>query len=157
MAEKLHHYQVALEWQGNLGVGTRDYRSYTREFVVNGAAGKTLNGSADPAFLGKESCWNPEELLLASISACHQLWYLHLCADAGLCVVKYSDKPVATMNEKSGKFVSAELRPEVTLKEGDDAELALSLHELAHSKCYIANSLAFAISINATFHHQPSA
>ncbi|MCX8957648.1 OsmC family protein [Erwinia psidii] len=156
MAEKLHHYQVALEWQGNLGVGTRDYRSYAREFTVNGAAGKTLNGSADPAFLGKETCWNPEELLLASISACHQLWYLHLCADAGLCVVKYSDNPVATMDEKSGKFISAELRPAVTLTPEGDPALAQSLHELAHSKCYIANSLAFDISIKGSVSNTPA-
>ncbi|MBP2845685.1 OsmC family protein [Dickeya oryzae] len=147
MAEKFHHYQIMLEWQGNLGVGTRDYRSYGREFTVNGASGKTLNGSADPAFLGDAVCWNPEELLLASISACHQLWYLHLCADAGLCVVKYIDNPVATMDEKNGKFISAELRPEVTLTTEGDTELAVTLHELAHSKCYIANSLAFGITI----------
>ncbi|KTS26630.1 OsmC family protein [Pantoea stewartii] len=147
MAEKLHNYQVTLEWQGNLGVGTRDYRSYSREFVVKGQTGKTLTGSADPAFLGQESQWNPEELLLASISACHQLWYLHLCADAGVCVVEYSDNPVATMDEKSSKFISAQLRPRVMLTPKSDSELALSLHELAHTKCYIANSLAFEISV----------
>ncbi|OSM94389.1 peroxiredoxin [Lonsdalea populi] len=157
MAEKLHHYQVVLEWQGNLGVGTRDYRSYAREFTVKGKAGKTLAGSADPAFLGQESSWNPEELLLASISACHQLWYLHLCADAGLCVMKYSDNPVATMDENSGRFVSAQLRPEVTLAPESDPEFALSLHELAHSKCYIANSLAFAISVKPAVSTMPPA
>jgi len=148
MAEKLHHYQVTLVWQGNLGVGTRDYRSYSREFIVKGQTDKTLTGSADPAFLGQESQWNPEELLLASISACHQLWYLHLCADAGVCVVEYSDSPIATMDEKSSKFISAQLRPSVMLTSGSDPDLAISLHELAHKKCYIANSLAFAISVN---------
>lgn len=150
MNNKLHKYEIELEWKGNLGVGTQDYKSYAREFNVSGVADKKIFGSADPAFRGKENYWNPEELLVASISACHQLWYLHLCADAGLCVISYTDNPTATMDGRLGKFVSIELKPVVTLSPNADAELAKDLHTLAHEKCYIAKSLNFEVKIESS-------
>ena len=46
-----------------------------------------IAGSADPAFRGDRTRYNPEDLLVASLAACHMLWYLHLAADAGVVVV----------------------------------------------------------------------
>jgi organic hydroperoxide reductase OsmC/OhrA len=117
-------------------------------------AGKALIlGSSDPAFRGDGTRWNPEELLVASLSSCHQLWYLHLCADAGVVVVAYVDEAVGVMEEASdggGQFVSVTLRPRVVIASGGDLEKAHSLHEAAHEKCFIARSVQFPVNCEAT-------
>ena len=107
-----------------------------------------LPGSSDPAFRGDPARWNPEELLVASLSTCHMLWYLHLCADAGVVVTDYVDRAEGIMIEpKAGvaKFERVILRPLVTLAPGADRERARALHEQAHKRCYIANSVNFAV------------
>ena len=86
MTEGRHSYAVTVSWTGNKGQGTTHYRAYDRSYRIDAAGKPTLTGSADPAFLGDTACWNPEDLLVAALAACHQLWYLHLCADAGVVV-----------------------------------------------------------------------
>jgi organic hydroperoxide reductase OsmC/OhrA len=75
-----HTYEVVVDWNGNHGTGTSDYRAYGREHTISVGAKPPIPGSSDSAFRGDPARWNPEELLVASLSACHQLWYLHLCA-----------------------------------------------------------------------------
>ncbi|MYM84016.1 OsmC family peroxiredoxin [Duganella sp. FT50W] len=137
-----HHYKLNVTWTGNRGSGTSGYRDYERDHLI-GAPGKTaIAGSSDPAFRGDATRWNPEELLLASACACHQLWYLHLCADAGIVVTAYEDEAEGDMRDE--RFERIALRPRVTIAAGDRA-LALQLHHTAHQKCYIANSVNFPI------------
>jgi organic hydroperoxide reductase OsmC/OhrA len=149
MAQHQHTYTVAVEWTGNLGSGTSGYRDYGREHTI-GAAGKAdIAGSSDPAFRGNAERWNPEDLLVAAASACHQLWYLHLCADAGVRVLRYVDHAVGTMADPpggQGRFTRIVLHPRVVIRAGDDRELALRLHRDAHARCYIANSVNFEIA-----------
>ncbi|RUT66546.1 peroxiredoxin [Morganella morganii] len=145
MSKHLHHYQVELVWTGNRGAGTSGYNAYGREYDIKGSEGKLLKGSADPQFLGDPGCWNPEEMLLASLSACHQLWYLHLCADAGVRVLTYADTPRGIMDGLSGKFIEVTLVPNVVISAESDVDLAVELHHLAHEKCYIANSMNFPV------------
>jgi organic hydroperoxide reductase OsmC/OhrA len=113
------------------------------------ATGKhPLEGSADKPFRGDPSRWNPEELLVASLSSCHMLWYLHLCSDAGVVVTGYVDDASGTMAETEdggGRFTEVVLRPRVTIADGSDRELAASLHEKAHHLCFIANSVNFPV------------
>ena len=143
-----YRYSISLEWTGNTGSGTSDYREYERAYRVDAVDHPAISGSSDPAFRGDASRWNPEELLLASISACHQLWYLHLCAEAGIIVLAYHDNAEGVMIEErdgSGRFSEVVLRPEVTLAQGADRDLALQLHGQANNKCFIANSLNFPV------------
>lgn len=145
-----HRYEVTLTWTGNLGEGTSSYKSYGRSFLVQHQDKPELLGSSDPQFRGDPSKWNPEELLLASIASCHMLWYLHLCSSNGIMVLEYEDKPTAIMEiEKSGsgKFIEATLHPKVTLQDLQKQDLALQLHNQAHSFCFIANSINFPIRI----------
>jgi organic hydroperoxide reductase OsmC/OhrA len=147
-----HKYQVLVQWTGNRGSGTSGYRDYGRDHTI-GATGKPdIPGSSDPAFLGDAARWNPEELLVASTSACHKLWYLHLCSDAGIAVTAYHDHAEGTMNDAAqpGRFTQIVLRPHVTIRAGDDRELAIRLHHAAHEKCYIANSVNFPILCEPT-------
>src|SRR5689334_17893072 len=118
-----HRYSVSVTWSGNLGSGTSGYRDYSRNYEI-GAEGKAgIHGSADPAFRGDPARWNPEELLVASLSACHKLWYLHLAAEAGIIVTAYTDRAEGVMEVDrggGGRFKSVVLRPTVTLETGSD-------------------------------------
>ena len=142
-----HRYAVSLTWSGNLGSGTSGYRDYSRDYEI-GADGKAaIHGSADPAFRGDRSRWNPEVLLVASLSACHKLWYLHLAAEAGITVTAYTDRAEGVMEvgrDGVGWFKGVVLHPTVTVAKGDP-ERARTLHKHAHEKCFIANSVNFAV------------
>jgi organic hydroperoxide reductase OsmC/OhrA len=154
---KLHRYAVTVEWTGNTGTGTSAYAGYERRHEISvGKQKPAIPGSSDPAFRGDASRWNPEELLVASLSACHKLWYLHLCAVAGIVVVSYVDHAEGEMEESadgSGRFVKVTLRPEVTLAPGSDVAKARELHAGAHAKCYIANSMNFPVQHESTIRH----
>lgn len=150
--EREHRYTVVVEWTGNRGPGTSSYRSYGREHEVRVPGKRTIAGSSDPAFRGDGGRWNPEELLVVSLSQCHMLWYLHLAADAGIAVLAYRDAPEGVMVETAdggGKFSSVVLKPQVVVAAGADHERALALHHAAHKKCFIANSVNFPVSCQA--------
>ena len=143
-----YRYAVSLTWNGNLGSGTSGYRDYSRNYEIGSAGKPAINGSADPAFRGDRSRWNPEELLVASLSACHKLWYLHLAAEAGIIVTAYADRAEGVMEvgqDGAGRFTSAVLRPTVTVATGSDVTRARAHHKPAHEKCFIANSVNFPV------------
>jgi organic hydroperoxide reductase OsmC/OhrA len=150
---KSHRYATILTWTGNTDAGTASYRGYERAHEIAAMGKPTIPGSSDPSFRGDPVRWNPEELLLASISACHQLWYLHLCAVNGVVVTAYRDEAVAVMVEDEtggGRFESATLRPHVTIAAGSDSEKAQALHHQANVQCFVANSLNFPVGHAAT-------
>lgn len=145
-----HRYEVELIWTGNQGTGTSGYTAYARDCEIRALGKPVILGSSDPAFRGDTARWNPEELLVASLSACHQLWYLHLCADAGVVVTAYEDNPLGILIEEDtgeGQFESIALRPRVTISAGSDPDLAKRLHHAAHAKCFIARSVSFPVTL----------
>lgn len=147
-APKSHTYRTTVTWTGNKGTGTSGYRDYSREHEIAAGEKPRIAGSSDPAFRGDAARWNPEDLLVASLSACHKLWYLHLCADAGIIVTAYVDEAVGTMVEdaaKGGFFTAVALNPVVTIAKGDP-QTAAALHAAAHAKCFIANSVSFPVT-----------
>jgi len=157
MAGHEHTYNVRVEWTGNRGSGTSGYRDYGREHTI-GAIGKAdIAGSSDPAFRGNAERWNPEDLLVASASACHQLWYLHLCAVAGVHVLRYVDEATGTLrDDDKGQFTRIVLRPRVMIRAGDDGALAARLHHDAHARCYVANSVNFPIECEPVIESAPA-
>jgi organic hydroperoxide reductase OsmC/OhrA len=152
MAEKKHCYEIEVVWTGDLGKGTSDYRAYSRNHEFTGPGKQSrIHGSSDPVYRGDASCYSPEELLVASLSACHMLWVLHLCADSGIVVTGYSDHATAVMLEEadgSGRFVEVMLNPVVRITDSARIPEALSLHEKAHALCFIANSVRFPVLHN---------
>lgn len=147
-AIKKHHYSTRLNWTGNSGSGTSDYKLYERSYQISIDGKPILEGSSDPEFRGDKSKYNPEELFLASISSCHMLWYLHLCSVNNVVVVEYKDEAKGTMIENkdgSGQFESVTLYPSVVVQNGSMIELASSLHQQANKMCFIANSCNFEI------------
>ena len=152
---KTHHYKVTVEWTGNTGTGTSGYRNYERRHEISAGTQKpAIPGSSDPNFRGDAARWNPEELLVASLSACHKLWYLHLCSEAGIVVTSYVDHAEGVMEETadgSGRFVRVVLHPQVSLPPDNDFKKARELHHAAHAKCFIANSVNFPVETEPSF------
>lgn len=149
---KEHHYQTSIVWTGNKGSGTMDYRLYDRDFSIQIPEKADILGSSDSAFMGDKTKHNPEDLLVASVSSCHMLWYLHLCAKNNVVVLEYKDKANGIMEEQadgSGKFKEIILAPKILIAEKAHIPLAISLHEEANKMCFIANSLNFQVK------HQP--
>ncbi len=146
--EKQHRYQTSLTWTGNRGPGTTNYQAYDRDHVIRVKGKPDLEGSADPSFRGNPNLYNPEEMLVASLSACHMLWYLHLCSEAGVVVIDYQDEAQGIMEERpdgSGIFTSVILHPLVVVASEDMYEEAQALHHQANKMCFIANSCNFPV------------
>ncbi|GAB4022662.1 OsmC family protein [Spirosoma koreense] len=151
---KEHHYSLTVEWTGNTGQGTASYRAYERSHTISVDDKVAILGSSDPAFRGDKTKHNPEELLVASLSTCHMLSYLHLCAEAGVVVVDYIDRAEGTMVETpegGGHFTEVTLHPTVVVAEEAMIETANELHHQANKNCFIANSCNFPV------HHKPFA
>lgn len=148
MANKQHRYTVQVAWTGNSGTGTQSYRGYERAHDISAQGKPTIAASSDPAFRGDSTRWNPEELLVAALSACHKLWYLGLCAQAGVVVTAYEDVAEGSMVEEAngaGQFTSVTLCPHVTISAASDAVKAIELHRQAHAMCFIARSVNFPV------------
>ena len=143
-----HQYAVKTTWQDKTGEGTKDYRTYSRNHAINAKGKPIIEASSDPLFRGDKLRYNPEELLVASLSSCHMLWYLHLCADAGIVVTNYEDNATGTMEENAsggGQFKEVILHPTVTVTQESMWEKATTLHVKAHELCFIANSVNFVV------------
>lgn len=148
-----HRYALTVRWTGNLGEGTASYRGYSRDHDVEIPGLPVLRGSADPTFHGDRNRYNPEQLLLAALSQCHMLSFLHVAAKNGVLVTAYEDRAEAllrTNRDGSGQFESATLRPRVTLAAPVAGERLADLHAAANAVCFIARSVNFPVL------HEPS-
>lgn len=148
MVARQHHYDVSVSWTGNRGSGTSGYRDYGREHEVSAAGRPVITASSDPAFRGDPASWNPELELTAAVSQCHMLWFLHLCAEAGVVVLEYADDARGVMAETAdgaGQFTEVVLRPRVTVAAAAMIGVAQRLHSAANAQCFIARSLNFPV------------
>jgi organic hydroperoxide reductase OsmC/OhrA len=149
---RIHSYEISVGWTGNRGTGTSGYRAYEPAHEVTAEGRPLIAASSDPAFRGDPGRWNPELELTAALAQCHMLWYLHLCAAAGIIVTSYTDDARGTMAEDedgSGRFTEVVLRPQVAVASPDMIDTATSLHKEAHTKCFIANSVNFPVRVDA--------
>jgi organic hydroperoxide reductase OsmC/OhrA len=154
MSGREHTYSTRVTWTGNPDGGTtrRNDHSRNHEIAVDGKP--VIPASSDPAFRGDASRYNPEDLFVASLSACHMLWYLSLCGRAGIEVRDYVDQAEGVMVEDAaggGQFTRVVLRPTITLAAGADAGAAEAIHHEAHAKCFIAQSVSCPVTVEATY------
>ncbi len=142
-----HHYEIKLSWTGAAQGPIENYQDYSREYRFEAPGKPALAASADPAFRGNAALYNPEDLLVASLSGCHMLTYLATCALQGIAVVAYEDQASGTMIQEGngGRFTEVVLRPRVTVAAGSDLDKACALHEKAHADCFVANSVNFPV------------
>lgn len=149
--DKIHRYRATVEWKGNLGQGTSDYKSYSRNHDVVVKGKPLIPGSADTSFRGDGARYTPEDMLVSSLSACHMLWYLHLCAVNGIIVLDYADEAEGEMQENadgSGQFVQVTLNPSVFVSDSSMIRKATALHADANRMCFIARSVNFPVNHN---------
>lgn len=144
-----HGYRLTTAWTGNRGAGTAGYRDYDRSVTVEVAGKPVLLGSADKPFRGDPARWNPEDLLLAALSQCHLLSYLHACVTRGVVVTGYVDEASGVMvtQGNGGAFREAVLRPRVVVSDASMLEDAVEAHHDAHDWCFIANSVNFEVRV----------
>lgn len=146
---RMHNFAARTTWVGAGATGTSGYRAYTRDYLIEGDSKPVLAGSSDAAFRGDRTRWNPEELFVAALSACHMLTYLHLCADAGIVVRAYEDAAEGAMtltSEGQGRMTRVHLHPRVGVDAGTDVKLARRLHREAHARCFLASSVAIPVT-----------
>ncbi|MEM8775805.1 MAG: OsmC family protein [Pseudomonadota bacterium] len=152
MAE--HDYIARVIWTGNRGEGTRTYRGYDRTWSIETPGKPVVHCSNDPLLGGDPTLHNPEDLLIAALSACHMLWYLHLASDAGIAVRAYSDDPLAvgeTDPQGASRFLRATLRPVIVVPGDADLAKADAIHHEIHKTCFIARSVNFPVDYAATY------
>jgi organic hydroperoxide reductase OsmC/OhrA len=123
---------------------------YSREHVWTFDGGATVPASPAPAVVpapwSNPAHVDPEEALVASVSSCHMLTFLHYASRAGFQVDSYRDEAVGTMtkNEQGVSWLSrVTLRPKIAFS-GDTQPTAddlARLHHDAHAHCFIANSI----------------
>ncbi len=150
---RTHSYRTVVTWTGNKGTGTSGYRDYSRDTEVAADGRPVIPASSEPLFRGDPARWNPELLLVASLSQCHMLWYLHLCAEAKVVVTGYVDEASGTMVEEpggAGRFTEVTLRPRITVTDEQMVATAQGLHARANELCFIAQSVNFPV------HHEPT-
>jgi organic hydroperoxide reductase OsmC/OhrA len=153
MINKHHHYKVSVTWTGNNGLGTENYEVYGREHTIHVAGKPHLECSSDTPFRGDPGKYNPEDFFVSSLSSCHMLWYLHLCAENDVVVQTYTDQAEGVLDispGQAGHFAQITLYPTVGVADASMIDKAIALHAEAHKKCYIANSCNFPISIQPT-------
>lgn len=142
-----HQFECRLVWTGAMKGGTTNYETYSRDCRVDFAGKPSLKASSATVFRGNAGLPNPEDLLVASLSICHFLSYVALCARGGINVVGYEDEAVGKMepSKRGLHFTDVLLRPHVTIAPGSDTDKARELHHRAHDECFIANSVNFPV------------
>jgi organic hydroperoxide reductase OsmC/OhrA len=154
LMSKQHDFNATIRWTGNSGKGTSAYRAYTRDWSLESDGKPAIAMSNDPLLGGNSALYNPEDMLIAALSSCHMLWFLHLASDAGLIVHSYTDTPIGTgesLPDGTGRFLSALLQPKIGVIPGSDTQLADAVHAKIHNHCFIARSVNFPIEIKARY------
>lgn len=125
------------------------YKNYSRQYLVKSTGKPDFIATAAPAFFGSNYHYNPEDLLVVSLSACHMLSYLALASNSKIHVLSYQDEAKGELftENKITKFKEVILKPVVKISKDSDAAKAESLHEKAHHVCFIANSVNFSVLI----------
>ncbi len=141
-----------LDWSGAAKGPARDPATFSRDLDVS-LGTVTVPLSSAPRYGGVATRANPEQLLVASLSACQALTYLYLAAKNGVVVVRYVDDAEGHLALVDGKIrmTRVRLRPAITIEGGANTEKARQLVEKAHQECFITNSVSTRVEIESSF------
>ncbi|MES2035259.1 MAG: OsmC family protein [Pseudomonadota bacterium] len=122
---------------------------YSRGHSVSFDGGITIGASASPSVVpapwSVEQAVDPEEMLVAALSSCHMLTFLHKAREAGFVVTRYRDQAAGVMRKTAeGKIAltKVSLRPHIEFDgDGPDRAQLDALHHAAHEDCFIASSV----------------
>jgi organic hydroperoxide reductase OsmC/OhrA len=154
-----HVYRTTVQWTGNLGTGTREYGGYSRDHTIQAGGRPPILATSGLSPRSDPRRYSPDDLVVAALSSCHMLWYLHLCAEAGVVVTAYRDDAEGVLQvdaDGGGRLIEATLRPRVVVSSGS-LETAARLHAEAHRKCFVANSVNFPVKCDPEIEPGPTA
>jgi organic hydroperoxide reductase OsmC/OhrA len=137
----MSEHRATIEWQRH-GVDF-DYQTYSRAHQLR-FDGLCVKGNAAPGNIPPsvrpEAGLDPEQAFVAALSSCHMLWFLHVACRANYVVDAYVDEAVGVLDKTWISRVT--LRPRVSFSgRAPSSEEHRALHERAHAKCFIANSV----------------
>ena len=154
-----HSFETHLRWPADPAQALPPASAFSRNNVLSAPGKVEVAGSAPSVFGGDAARYNPEELLLMSLSECHMLTYLAIVAKKRMTIIAYEDRATGTLglgengikSGPPGKMSMQEvtLRPRVTVAKDTDLADALAMHETAHANCFIANSINFPVRYEA--------
>jgi organic hydroperoxide reductase OsmC/OhrA len=142
------HYRANLDWALKAGEDFPAGR-YSRGHSVIFEPGPRVRGTASAQVVGnkwaEEGAVDPEQMLVAAISACHMLSFLHAARLAGFVAARYRDEAEGLLEQNAEGRIAltrVALRPQIAWEGAapDPAELD-HLHHQAHEACFIANSV----------------
>ncbi len=145
----MSHYIATIDW--TLTAPPEDFLKgrYSRAHTVAFDGGVTIPGSPSPSVVpvpwSDPSAVDPEEMLVAALSNCHMLTFLHKAREAGFVVASYRDEARGVMRKTpEGRIAVTRvtLRPLIVFSgAAPDAAALEALHHAAHEDCFIANSV----------------
>lgn len=146
----MSEHKATIDWKRETPDFT--YESYNRDHDWTFDAGVTVRASANPAYLGSESCIDPEEAFVASLSSCHMLTFLAIAARKRHVVDSYHDEAVGVLEkDATGRLAITRvtLRPQVSFsgERVPSPEELRQLHDQAHHACFIANSVKTEVAV----------
>ena len=146
----MSEHTAALRWSRH----GRDFRyeTFSRDHELTFENGQKTLASSAPAFVGNPEALNPETLLVGSLSSCHMLTFLAICAKRGYVVDHYDDAASGLLDKNAEARMAITritLRPKVVFS-GDKqptAEELAKLHERAHANCFIGSSIRADVAV----------
>lgn len=145
-------YEITLAYPAESGQLTPPAPAYSRNSTMRADGKPEVNASAPEAGGGDAARYNPEELMLMSLSQCHMLTYLAIAAKKRIAVVAYTDRATGVLGAGSNGKISMQavtLRPRVTVARGSNLADAQAIHDKAHAYCFMANSVNFPVNNEA--------
>lgn len=146
----MSEHRAMIHWQR--GDAPFTFKDYSRDHAWSFISGVEVPGSSAPGYFGNADRVDPEEAFVASLSSCHMLTFLALCAKKRLVVESYRDQAVGHLEKNDDDKLAITrvvLRPTIEFggekRPGPD-ELA-RLHDRAHAHCFIANSVKTRVTV----------
>lgn len=152
-----HQFETTLTWPADAAQAPMPDPTFSRNNILRAAGKVDVPGSAPGVFSGDASRYNPEELLLMSLSECHMLTYLAIAAKKRVVIAGYTDRAIGTLGVgqygTAGKMSMQEVvvHPVITIKRGANLDDLRAMHEKAHANCFMANSVNFPVRVEPTF------
>jgi organic hydroperoxide reductase OsmC/OhrA len=146
----MSEHTAALRWSRH----GRDFRyeTFSRDHELTFENGQKTLASSAPAFVGNPEALNPETLLVGSLSSCHMLTFLAICAKRGYVVDHYDDAASGLLDKNAeGRMAITRitLRPKAVFsgEKQPNAEELAKLHERAHANCFIGSSIRSEVAV----------
>jgi organic hydroperoxide reductase OsmC/OhrA len=149
----MSEHRARIEWERR--TGDFAYNTYNRSHAVAFEGGIRVPATGSPVNIPPTAVegpgMDPEQAFVAAISSCHMLWFLHLACRAKLVIDRYVDEASGVLEKNAeGRMAMTRvaLRPVVSFAgRAPSTEEHRQLHDGAHERCFISNSVKTEVSV----------